>query len=140
MTRALVIIKNPDDRRRIAAWANSAPWGTRVEFKAPKRTLPQNDHLWALLTDLSRQVDHCGRKYTPDEWKILIMHAWGQEMQFLPALDGRTFVPVGHSSSDLSKVEMIDLIEFIYAWGAEHNIVFHRDRVAAGEPDDPEHA
>jgi hypothetical protein len=99
--------------------------GARIEFKAPKRTLDQNSLLWAALTDVAQQVDHMGQRYSPDEWKILFMHACGREVRFLPGLDGKTFVPWGQSSSDLSKQEMTDLIEFIFSWGAEHGVTFN---------------
>lgn len=120
----MLILHGQRDRQRAANWAFKAPPGTRVEFKAPKRTLEQNARMWAMLTDVSRQVEHCGRRYTPDEWKILFLHACGREVQFLPALDGKTFLPWGQSSSNLSKQEMSDLIEFMFAWGAEHGVVW----------------
>jgi len=125
MGRALIVLWGAGDRERAANWVAKAPQGTRVEFKAHKRTLPQNDRMWAMLTDISTQAEHAGRHYTPDAWKVLFMHACGREVQFLPALDGATFVPWGHHSSDLSKEEMSELIEFMHAWGAEHGIVFH---------------
>lgn len=128
MTRALIIIRSKVERDRVAKWAAQAPYGTRVEFKGEKRTLPQNDRMWAMLTDVSRQSTHMGRSYTPDQWKVLFMHACGREVQFVPALDGTTFIPWGQSSSDLSKQEMTDLIEFIFSWGAERGVVFQDDK------------
>jgi NinB protein len=127
MSRALVTLKSPSDRERVARWAAGCAQGTRVEFKAPKRSLPQNDRMWAMLTDIAHQKEHSGRKYTPDQWKVLFMHACGREVQFIPALDGSTFIPWGQSSSDLSKAEMTDLIEFMFAWGAENGVVFQDD-------------
>jgi hypothetical protein len=126
MGRALVVIKHEADRNLICRWAQSPelPVGTRVEFKKPKRSLPQNDRMWAMLTDIAQQKEHCGRKYTPDQWKVLFMHACGREVQFLPALDNKTFVPWGQSSSDLSIAEMTDLIEFMLVWGFENGVVF----------------
>jgi hypothetical protein len=125
MSRALVVILSKADRERVASWAVKAPTGTRVEFKDAKRTLPQNDRMWAMLTDIAQQKEHCGRKYTPNQWKVLFLHACGREVQFIPALDGSTFIPWGHSSSDLSKQEMTNLIEFLFSWGAENGVVFH---------------
>lgn len=125
MSRALVVIRSNAERERVASWAIKAPAGTRVEFKSAKRTLPQNDRMWAMLTDIAQQKEHCGRKYTPNQWKVLFLHACGREVQFIPALDGSTFIPWGHSSSDLSKQEMTDLIEFLFSWGAENGVVFH---------------
>lgn len=132
MSRALVVIRGKAERERVARWAAQAPPGTRVEFKGEKRTIPQNDRMWAMLTDVSTQATHNGRKYTPDQWKVLFMHACGREVQFIPALDGSTFIPWGQSSSDLSKQEMTDLIEFIFSWGAEHGVTFHDDEQNAG--------
>lgn len=127
MSRALVVCYSQADRRKAADWCMKAPSGTRIEFKASKRTLPQNDRMWSMLTEVATQVTHLGNKYTPDQWKVLFMHACGREVQFLPGLDEKTFIPWGQSSSDLSKTEMSELIEFIFAWGAEHGVVFRDD-------------
>lgn len=125
MSRATLVLSYPSDRLRAAKWLEQAPAGTRIEFKEAKRSLEQNSRMWAMLTDVATQREHAGRRYTPDQWKILFMHACGREVQFIPALDNSTFIPWGQSSSDLSKSEMTELIEFIFAWGAEHGVVFH---------------
>lgn len=136
MSRALITINGNVDRQRAAGWAMKAPFGTRIAFKQTKRTIPQNDRMWAMLTDIACQKEHCGRKYTPDQWKVLFMHACGREVQFIPALDGSTFIPWGQSSSDLSKQEMTDLIEFMFAWGAENGVEFH-DPTSIAEAQSP---
>jgi hypothetical protein len=125
MSRALVILHDAGDRAKASRWVANAPAGTRVEFKAARRTLPQNARMWAMLTDVAEQTTHMGRRYTPDQWKVLFMHACGREVQFIPALDGSTFIPWGQSSSDLSVEEMTDLIEFMFKWGAENGVTFH---------------
>lgn len=125
MTRALLTLTSEAVRLRAKRWLSQAPLGTRVEFRAPRRSIPQNDRMWAMLSDVAAQVTHCGRKYTTDQWKVLFLHALGREIQFLPAIDGAGFVPYGQSSSELSKQEMSDLIDFIAAWGAEHGVVFN---------------
>ncbi len=129
MSRALIILSTTADRQRATNWIAKAPWGTRIEFKASKRSIPQNDRMWAMLSDVAAQAAHSGRKFTPDQWKILFMHACGREVQFLPSLDGTTFIPWGQRSSDLSKEEMTELIEFIFVWGAEHDVTFHEPAV-----------
>ena len=131
MARALIVINGAFDRRKAADWCMKAPIGTRVEFKAAKRTLDQNSRMWVCLTDVASQASHMGQRYTADQWKILFLHACGREVQFLPGLDGKTFLPWGQSSSDLSKQEMSDLIEFIFAWGAEHGVTFHEPEARA---------
>ena len=133
MSRWTIVIQTDADRARAVAWAAAAKEGMRIDFKKSKRSMPQNDKMWALLTEVSQQVEHNGRKYEPDQWKVLFMHACGREVQFLPALDGSTFLPWGQSSSELTKEEMSDLIEFILAWGAQHGVVFKRDGEQAAE-------
>ena len=133
MSRALLVLHSDAIRQRAHDWIRRAPHDTRVVFQGPKRTLPQNDRFWAMLTDVSRQKEHCGRKYPPEDWKVLFMSALGREMQFVPSLDGKGFVPLGHSSSALSVSEMGDLMEFMAAWGAENGIVWSdpKDRAPA---------
>lgn len=125
MSRALIVVTSAADREKAIRWVGKAPWNTRIEFKAPKRSLPQNDRMWAMLTDVMVHMRQHGRDYTTDQWKAVFMHACGKEVSFLPSLDGKTFIPWGQSSSDLSKQEMTDLIEFIAAWCAENNVVLH---------------
>ena len=131
MSRAVVILGSPAERSRVARWALTAPTGTRVEFKEAKRSTEQNSRMWAMLTDVSKQVKHQDRVYSPDDWKCLFMHALGQEVRFLPALNGQGFVPIGYRSSDLSKAEMTELMDLMEAWGAEHGVTFHDDRQEA---------
>lgn len=124
MSRHLIVLRSIADRERVAKYAKHAPYGSRVEFKAEKRSLPQNDRFWAMLTDISRQHEHCGKKYAPDTWKQIFLSAWKREMQFIPALDGNGLVPI-YRSSDLSKGEMSELIDFIAAWATENGIELH---------------
>lgn len=131
MSRAFITLYDRAARERACRAIMACPAKSRVEIKAEKRTLPQNDRMWAMLTDVAQQKDHCGRRYTPDQWKVLFMHACGREVQFIPALDpANGFIPWGQRSSDLSKDGMTALIEFMFAWGAENGVVFHDDRQA----------
>jgi len=131
MTRALLVIDSPVQRQKASNWVAMAPVGTRIEFKRPKRTLPQNDRMWAMLTDIASQKEHCGRRYAPDQWKVIFMAACGREVQFIPSLDGSTFIPWGQSSSDLSKEEMTALIEFMFAWAAENGVAWSEPEARA---------
>lgn len=123
-SRAILTLISDHIRAKAIDWIRRAPPGTRVEFKGPRRTLDQNSLMWAMLTDVASQKEHAGRRYNTDQWKALFLHACGREVQFLPSLDGSTFIPWGQSSSDLSTQEMSDLIDFISAWGAENGVVF----------------
>jgi hypothetical protein len=133
MSRALVILASLAERQKVAKWAMTAPVNTRVDFKAPKRSVPQNDRMWAMLTEVAQQVDYHDTKLTPDDWKLIFLDGLKREMRIVPNLDGNGFVNLGRSSSDLSKAEMADLITLIEAWGLQHGVVFsdHDQAVAA---------
>ena len=125
MSRVAVILNCRAAREKAAKWVLNAPLNSRLELKEPKRSLPQNDRMWAMLTDVSRQVTHHGVKLSPDDWKLVFLDALGRELRMVPNLDGTGFVNLGRSSSDLSKSEMTDLIELIFAYGAKHGVEFH---------------
>ena len=125
MSRAVIILNSEFDRRRAVQWCQRAPAGCRIEFKQAKRSNDQNSRLWAHLTDIATNAEHNGRKYTPDHWKVIFLSALGREVQFIPSLDGKTFIPFGQSSSDLSKQEMTDLITLIESFAAERGIQLH---------------
>lgn len=123
MSRALVTINGKADRERIASWGWQAPYGTRVEFKAAKRTIPQNDKLWACLTEVAQQIVWHGQKLTPTDWKD-IFTASLRKARVVPGIDPGSFVLLGLHTSEMSKSELSDLIELIHAFGAEQGVVF----------------
>jgi len=106
-------------------WINRAPDHTVVKFFKPKRTIPQNDRMWAMLADISSQQPR-GIKKTPDVWKALMMNACGHDVQFEMGLNGEPF-PLGFRSSKLTKEQMGDLMEFMAMWGVENGVVFKGD-------------
>lgn len=125
MSRALLILDSPMARQKAMAWVHKAPGGTRVEFKASKRSIPQNDRMWAMLTDIAQQLPWHGMTLKPDAWKLLFLDALKREVRAVPNLDNTGFVNIGRSSSDLSKSEMGDLMTLIEKFGAEHSVHFH---------------
>lgn len=125
MSRALLVLHDDNFRARAIDWIRKAPKDTRVTFQGPRRTLPQNDRMWAMLTDISTQAEHHGRKYMPGDWKVIFLSALGRETRFVPNLDGTGLIPIGQSSSDLSIAEMSDMIELLMAWGSENGIKFN---------------
>jgi len=137
MSRALLRIDGPVTRARAADLLARVPEGTRVEFKGGRRTLPQNDRMWAMLTEVARQQTwppgpH-GIKLLPNDWKLIFLDALKREVRTVPNLDSTGFVNLSGSSSDLSKEEMSEMIELMTAWGAQNGVVFLDD---AGLTDD----
>lgn len=130
MSRYFVTLNSKDDRVRAVNIIAAAPAGTRVEIKAAKRSLPQNDRMWAMLTDVAIQLPWHGQKITPDDWKLIFLDGLKGEVRTVPNIEGNGFVSL-RRSSDLSKDEMSNLIDLIGAFGAEHGVTFHDRAVAA---------
>jgi hypothetical protein len=136
MARAVLILANAGVRARAHRWVDAAPVNTSLEFKAPKRTLPQNDHMWELLTNIAWQVSWNGERLSTDDWKLLFMDALTREVRLVKSLDGLGFVAL-RRSSDLSREEMSDLIEIILEWCARHDIDPYAKEPKGGQNADP---
>jgi hypothetical protein len=130
MSRAVIVLHSQIEKARARAWIDQAAWGTRVTFNGPKRTLPQNERMWAMLTDVARQVKWHGQKLSPDDWKVVFLSALKAELRMVPNLDGNGFVQLGRSSSALSVDEMSDLMALIEAFGAREGVVFGGEEAA----------
>lgn len=130
MSRYVIALNSAADRARALKVITAAPPGTRVEVKAVKRSLPQNDRMWAMLTEIAQQLPWHGTTLRPDDWKLIFLDALKREQRLVPNIDGDGFVNLGRSSSDLSKNEMGDLIDLIAAFGSTHGVKFN-DEMAA---------
>lgn len=109
-------------RRNACSAVMQAPDGYVVEIKPETRNLEMNKKLWAMLTDVSGQVDWYGRRYKPEDWKH-ILTAGLKGYETAPGINGEMVV-LGKSTSKMNKREFSDLVELIYAFGAERNVVW----------------
>lgn len=122
-SRETIQIKDTTDREKIARWARNVPVGTTVEFRAPRRSNDQNALMWSLLSQISRQVDWYGQKLSNEDWKD-VLTASLRRTRVVPGIDAGTFVPLGMRTSQMTKEEISELLELIYAFGAERGVHF----------------
>lgn len=115
-----IILRGAMQREFAKLLIDKAPADAVVKISEAKRTDDQNAKMWAMLSDISRAKPE-GRSHIPEVWKCIFMAALGHETIFETGLDNRPF-PVGFRTSKLTKAQMSDLIEFIYAYGAQHNV------------------
>jgi len=118
-----------DARKGCAAYAMTAPDGWIAKFSEPTRTLDQNARLWAMLGDVSKQVNWYGRQLDSESWKHIFTSSL-QKLEVVPNLDGTGFVALGLSTSKMSKRQLGDLMELISAFGAERGVIW-------SEPNNP---
>lgn len=110
------------------AWHHAKGWlmagdqRLTLEIRPEKRSDAQNRRLWAMLTDISAQVDWYGQKLTAEEWKD-VFSASLKRTKVVPGLDGG-FVVCGQSTSKMTKAEMCELQELMEAFGAEKGVRF----------------
>lgn len=93
-----------------------------LEVRQEKRSDAQNRRLWAMLTEISDQVDWHGNRLTPKEWKDVFTAALKRQ-KVVPGIDGG-FVVVGAQTSTMTKAEMAELQELMMAFGVQHDVIF----------------
>lgn len=124
MNKLYYVLSHQTARNNAAQACLDAPDGYVVEIKEPKRTLAENSLLHALITQISKSKEWAGGKHDVETWKRLLVAAWcrvhGSAVEILPALDGHGVDIIPVRTSKLTKKECADLIEYIYAWGADN--------------------
>lgn len=94
-----------------------------VSVKPEDRSAEQNKKLHACLADISKQVEHYGKKFNVETWKRLCTAAWlreeGEQAQLIPAIDGQGFDLVFARTSKLSVKQCASLLEWVSAYGSQ---------------------
>lgn len=134
MSRHMLILSR-SNRAKALLGVHRAPDGYVLELREPKRTDEQNAALHGLIAQILKQRPiHRGQRMTKETYKAAFMHALGKEMEFIPALEGDGYFPMGHRTSALTKGEFTNLIEWVLAWCAREGIqVEHFDGAEDGE-------
>jgi hypothetical protein len=117
----IILTINELSRPRCHAEIDCAEDGRVLRISEPTRTLEQNALLWPLLHDVSKQVIWYGRKLDAEDWKH-IFTASLTRMDVVPNIENTGFVAMGQSTSKMTKAQFSDLIQLIYAFGAEHDV------------------
>lgn len=98
-----------------------------LEIRPETRSLAQNARLWAMLGEISQQVDWYGQRLTADEWKDVFSAAL-KRTKVVPGLDGG-FVVCGQSTSKMTIAEMSEMQTLMEAFGAERGVRFQSTEV-----------
>lgn len=122
MTKQVFILVHDQARKGAQEAVKQAPEGYCVEIKPKNRSIEQNARMWAMLGEISKQVDWYGRKLTPENWKDVFSAAL-KKQDVVPALEGG-FVVLGQSTSKMTVKEMTELQELMSAFGVEHDVRF----------------
>ncbi len=105
-----------------------------LELREETRSDKQNRLMWSVLTDLSRQVEWCGKRLTKEGWKDFITaHLNGQKL--IPNMHGTGFISInmGKSTSKMTKSELSAVIELAHAFGSERGINWSKTSVGMND-------
>jgi NinB protein len=87
-----------------------------------RRSLQANARMWAMLSDISRQVVWHGQKLCKDDWKTMATAALKRQ-RVVPGIEGG-FVVLGEHTSTMTIAQMNELMKFLEAFGAQHGVRF----------------
>lgn len=121
-------LRTESDRTRLLGFISGLDLSKprKVAISDEDRTAEQNAKLHAMLADISRQVEHAGQKWSVLIWKRLCTAAWlreeGESATMIPAIDGNGFDVIYEKTSKLGVKKCASLIEWVQAFGAEHQV------------------
>ena len=122
--------------RRMFDTAQGIDKAMELVLRERRRSNDQNRKLWPMLSDVSRQVQMCinGQMVwaQPEDWKDVFTAALKREQRMAQGIDGGLVV-LGSRTSKMRKAEFSELIELIYAFGAERHIEWSEPAMRAYE-------
>lgn len=129
------ILKHPMARANAVQAVRTAPEGHMVTVQEPTKKRIQEEKYHAMIGDIAKQVDFMGAKHDADDWKRLLVDAFALVMRnagtpihhdgrVLPSLDFARVVQLGIQTKDFYVKEAAEFIEYLYSYGAEHNVAW----------------
>src|SRR3546814_70478 len=130
------ICLTPVTRPRAIEMVRLAPDGHYfLAPQEPTATLEQRAKMWAMLRDIAQQVKwevNGHLDYMADvDWKDTLTAGMQNELRIAKGLRGG-FVSLGVRTSEQSRRWLSNFIEFLYAFGADHDVVWHEPITVPG--------
>lgn len=111
-----------------------------LELKQPAKSREQEEKYHAMVGDIAKQLEFCGRKWDGESMKRILVDQFRRDtakdpdlqelwiemgtVETCPSLDGTGVVVLGWQTRRFSKRLAIAFIEWLYALGAERDIVW----------------
>ena len=128
MPKTVIFLAHDVARKNAHIAIDAAPYGYMVVISDKTRTLEQNALLHGQLTDISKQVEWYKQKFNLSVWKRLCTYSYLREIResplLIPALDGNGMDVIYEKTSHMGVKQMTGLIEWNYAFGSEHNVIW----------------
>jgi len=116
------LLRTESDRARLMGMISGLDLAKprKVAITDETRSDAQNRRLWAMLRDVSKQVEWYGQQLSDEDWKH-VFSAGVEKQRAVPGLDGG-FVVMGISTRKQSKQWFGDMFHVMEAFGAEHQV------------------
>jgi hypothetical protein len=137
MSRRVYILAHDLARQNAIRAVQEAPAGHWVTLSEPRKSREQESKYHAMIDDIARQYRHAGRQWDAESMKRLLVSAfkhdtkddpdlaelWKEldEIEIAPGLRGE-FVVLGTQTRKFPKKLASAFVEWLYAFGAEHDI------------------
>jgi hypothetical protein len=113
----------------------NAPDGFVCEVKPAPKSRDQEARYHAMIGDIAAQVSVLGRKWDREDMKRLLVDQFVRDMQnmgtplrnsghVVPSIDGTGIVQLGVQTRGFLKAEASAFIEWLFAFGAENEVVW----------------
>jgi hypothetical protein len=124
--RRKIVLGSEGHRQTVGALVAAMPPGSVVTIDPPRRTLPQNSRLYALLSDIAASgFEWAGCRRTVDELKVLFVSAHalveGRHQEVIPGFEDEP-VALRESTAAMSKERLGSLMDYIEAFAAQRGI------------------
>lgn len=98
-----------------------------LEVKDASKSREQEEKYHAIIGDIAKQAQHMGAKWSPDDWKRLLVDLYCVEKQLpngkvVPSLDMTGIVQLGMQTRHFTKEQASEFVEFLLAWCVENGI------------------
>ncbi len=93
------------------------------------KTREQEQKYHAMIGEIAKQAQHLGATWDSRDWKRLLVQKFCKDYKMaggriIPNLDGDGIVQLDFQTRKFTKEQGSQFIEWLHAWGAEHEIVF----------------
>ena len=103
-----------------------------LEIKPASKSRDQEEKYHAIIGDISKQAQHMGAKWSPEDWKRLLVDQYIKYQglsgaMIVPNLDGTGIVQLGFQTRKFTKEQASEFVAFLICWCDQNGIELNDD-------------
>lgn len=135
MSKRLFILSHDIARQNAIRAVQEAPDGFWITVDEPRKRRIQEEKYHAMIGDIARQTTYAGQRWGSYDMKRILVDEFAEDMRLantplhhdgrlIPSENGRRVIQLGIQTTDFYVAEAAQFIEFLYAWGAQRDVVW----------------